>query len=332
MSIHNIKDNSFKIILGDHQLFAEFLKDFIPISLLKDVLPEDIEDLTERFLPLFQNHRDSDTIKKVNLRGSTPLFVIAIVEHESTVNFRASFKMLQYITLVLDAWEKEVNKEHSGASDQKDFKYPPVLPVIFYDGKDTWTAERNFKDRTALSDIFSKYIPTFEYELVDLNDHSREDLLRFNDYLSLVLLIDRIGTIDGGKFLEKLPKDYLEKLRLKIPENLTKILGDVVRVLLDRFNAPKEDAETILEGIDEKEVGTMFDALVERYHKNRVEGRAEGIEIGAEKGRGEGQAMVLNLMKQGYTAEQIEAKLAETKASAGAATGSRAAKPGPQTI
>ncbi|MCL2069491.1 MAG: hypothetical protein FWH19_00715, partial [Treponema sp.] len=42
--------------------------------------PEDIEDISERFLPLFQENRDADTVKRINLKGPTPLFVIAILE------------------------------------------------------------------------------------------------------------------------------------------------------------------------------------------------------------------------------------------------------------
>jgi hypothetical protein len=98
--IHDAKDNSFKLILHEPELFIEFLKDYIQIGLFDDVTPADIEDMTERFLPLFQDSRDSDTVKRVNLKGDVPLFVIAIVEHESEVNYRASFKMLQYITHV----------------------------------------------------------------------------------------------------------------------------------------------------------------------------------------------------------------------------------------
>ncbi|MDR3201083.1 MAG: Rpn family recombination-promoting nuclease/putative transposase, partial [Spirochaetales bacterium] len=155
MAIHKAKDNSFKIILGNHELFVEFLRDFIPISILKDVKAEDIEDMSERFLPLFQEGRDSDTVKRINLQG-TPLFVIAIAEHESEVNYRASFKMLQYICLVLDQYEKDVNKEQDGFSLTKEFRYPPVLPIIFYDGPKNWTAQMNFADRTEMKDVFSK--------------------------------------------------------------------------------------------------------------------------------------------------------------------------------
>ena len=72
MPIHNAADNSFKLIFGDHRLFSDFLRDFINIDLLKGVKPEDIEDLSERFLPLFQEGRDADTVKRINLNGPPP--------------------------------------------------------------------------------------------------------------------------------------------------------------------------------------------------------------------------------------------------------------------
>ena len=46
MTIHNAADNSFKIIFDDHRLFADFIRDFIPIEILKNISPEDIEDLS----------------------------------------------------------------------------------------------------------------------------------------------------------------------------------------------------------------------------------------------------------------------------------------------
>jgi len=240
MAIHNAKDNSFKLIFDDHRLFSQFIRNFINIDILKEVNPEDIEDLSERFIPLTRNSRDSDTVKRINLKGSTTFFVIAILEHESQVNFRSSFKMLQYIYLVLDAWEKEAEKEDPGVTLRKEFKYPPVLPIIFYDGKYSWTAERNFFDRTFLNAAFEKYIPKFEYELVNLNDYNEEEIMRFGDALSFVLLIDKVRDNRGKSVLTQLPSDYEEKLRLHIPENLSKLIMDVVFCLLGKkgFSRP----------------------------------------------------------------------------------------------
>jgi flagellar biosynthesis/type III secretory pathway protein FliH len=55
------------------------------------------------------------------------------------------------------------------------------------------------------------------------------------------------------------------------------------------------------------------DALAVREEEGREEGRKEGLEEGLEEGREEGleegQNMVLELLDQGYTPEQIRAKL-----------------------
>jgi hypothetical protein len=32
----------------------------------------------------------------------------------------------------------------------KDFRYPPVIPIVFYDGPALWTAKLNFRDRVLL--------------------------------------------------------------------------------------------------------------------------------------------------------------------------------------
>jgi len=269
MTIHNAVDNSFKLIFGDHRLFSDFLRDFIHIDVLKDVKPEDIEDMSERFLPLFQDNRDSDTVKRINLKGS-PLFVIAILEQESTVNHRSSFKMLQYISLVLDAWEKEVEKERPGASFLKDFKYPPVLPIIFYDGRNTWTAERNFFDRTYMNTAFSKYIPKFEYELVNLNDYSEEEIKGFGDALSLVMLLDKIRDSKGESLISHLPSDYMEKINLHIPKSMVKLMSDVIRIFIEKAGRDRHEVDRLaayIENTNQKGNKGMFEAAIKAFLK-----------------------------------------------------------------
>ena len=290
MTIHNARDNSFKLIFGDHRLFSDFLKDFIHIDILKDVKPEDIEDISERFLPLFQDNRDSDTVKRINLKGS-PIFVIAILEQESRVNHRSCFKMLQYICLVLDAWEKEAEREEPGISLRKDFKYPPVLPIIFYDGKDTWTAEKNFFYRTNLNMAFEKYIPKFEYELVNLNDYNEKEIMGFSDTLSIILLIDKIRGVEGANLLRQLPYNYVEKLSLQIPESLRKLLSDVILVLLEKSGVDRQEAEKLawhVEKAESKEKSGMFEAVIESIIEEREEARKEGMAQGLEEGLKQG--------------------------------------------
>ncbi|MFP3091371.1 Rpn family recombination-promoting nuclease/putative transposase, partial [Treponema sp. TIM-1] len=208
---------------------------------------------------------------------------------ESQVNFRAPFKMLQYITLVLDKYEKEVNREHPGLTSTRDFRYPPVLPLIFYDGPAPWTAARNFADRTALKDVFGDYIPSFKYELVELNKYGFEDLSRYRDALSLLLLVDRIQKREELEELKGLPGDYWEGVALNIPEGMVKLVKDVITVLLERLEVPAEEIEAVKEHVGKKEYQTMFDALVESVLEDKRLAREEGIKIGTQKGREEGR-------------------------------------------
>jgi hypothetical protein len=233
-------------------------------------------DESERLLPLLSEQKDLDTKKRINLKGDVPLFVITIVDHESTVNFRASFKMLLYITLVLDSYEKEINKkeaekrkaegqEYKGkVTTTKDFKYPPILPIVFYDGEDEWTAETNFFNRTEMNDIFEKYIPKFEYELVSLKEYSFEDLAKFNDVISLFMMIDKLKTAEAFDEIGKLKQDYGEKLNsLNVPPHLKELLVKVIVLLLRKINVPQNEIDTFVEKIDERGISEML--AIENY-------------------------------------------------------------------
>ena len=281
--IHKAKDNSIKAILDEPELFVDFIRNFIPIDILKDIAPSDIEDVTERLLSLVSEQKDGDTIKRIQLKGGKSLFVIAIVEHESKVNFRAPFKMLLYIALILNAHEKEANKEASDEAgvdrkitQTKDYKYPPILPVIFYDGEDEWTAETNFLNRTEMSDIFEKYIPKFEYELVSLKDYSFADLAEFGDVLSLFMMIDKLKTAEAFSELGKLPKEYIERLnKMNVPPHLKELLVKVITVLLRKIDVPQDEIDMFVDKIDERGISEML--AIENYsvQQTRREARAE---------------------------------------------------------
>ena len=276
-AIRKARDTSLKLILNEPQLFVEFLRDFVPIEMLKDIDPADVVDVTERLLPLMSEQKELDTVKRINLKGGKPLFIITIVDHESSVNFRAPFKMLLYMAFILDDYEKEINKQESEKrkaeaqnykgkiTQTKDFKYPPVLPIVFYDGNDEWTAETNFLNRTEMNEVFEKYIPKFEYELVSLRDYSFEDLAKFGDVLSLFMMVDKLRTAEAFHELGKLREKYGEQLnKLDVPPHLKELLVRVITLLLRKIDVPQDEIEKLVEGIDERGISEML--AIENYN------------------------------------------------------------------
>ncbi|MCL2386864.1 MAG: Rpn family recombination-promoting nuclease/putative transposase [Defluviitaleaceae bacterium] len=298
--IHKAKDNSVKTILAEPELFAEFLRNFIPIDILKDVAPTNIEDISERLISLVSEQKDGDTIKRINLNDGKSLFVIAIVEHESKVNFRAPFKILLYIALILNDYEKEVNKDEK-ITHTKDFKYPPILPIIFYDGESEWTAETNFLNRTEMSEIFAKYIPKFEYELVSLKDYSFADLAEFGDTLSLFMMVDKLKTAEAFSELGKLPKEYIERLEdMNVPPHLKELLVKVITVLLRKINVPQDEIDVLVERIDERGVSEMLS--IENYNVQAI--RREADQQRAEAVQ-QLKAMIRAMLDKGSTVTEI---------------------------
>jgi hypothetical protein len=181
--------------------------------------------------------------------------------------------MFQYTGMVIDAYEKEADKIHPGLSRTRDFGYPPVLPIVFYDGTESWTAQKNFSGRTRMKEKFGKYIPSFEYELVDLSRYSMEDITGFRDALSVIMAADKLPKNGRSGDLAKLLKEYAENLNISL--ELRKLITDVLTVLLRRLGMAREKVDAITDAIEKKEENQMFDQLVEGLLEEREEIRKE---------------------------------------------------------
>lgn len=101
-------------------------------------------------------------------------------------------QLLRYMVYIWEDYEKEMERAHKGITKTRDFKYPPNLPIVYYEGSGKWTAVRNFQDRVFLPEVFGAFTPRFLYKLIQLHKYSMEDLVDKNDELSFVMLINRL--------------------------------------------------------------------------------------------------------------------------------------------
>ena len=295
-----VKDNAAQTVFGDPILCAQFLRGYTNIPALKDVQPEDIEDVSSKFLPMFQESRESDAIKKIKIKGQE-MFLIAIIEHQSEIHFDMAFRLLRYFVMILTDYAAEQEKLHPGITKTKDFKYPPVLPIVYYEGKQEWSAVQNFKDRVYLNDVFEEFIPDFKYLVVPLNEYTNQELMEKNDELSLIFLINKLRTSSEFKELKELTDlspEYVENLNENTPEYLLRIIGKVVGVLLHRLNVPDEEVYHFTDQITRRKFDMMFDSF-EAYdvQETRRVSKAEGKQLMLIE-------MVLKKIAKNYTAEQ----------------------------
>ncbi len=252
------RDSSGKIIFEDPILCSQFLRNYAGIALLKDVRPEDIEDVTERYVHLFTEERNSDIVKKINLKNNS-FYLVSLIEHKSDVDYNTIMQMFRYITFIWEDYEKEQERMHAGISKTKGFRYPPVLPVVFYDGTDNWTAATSLHERVLLSDILGKYIPDYNCILVQLKDYSNMELMEKKDEISILMMIDRLKNMaDYERLSEEMDETFLKEATENSPEYLLDLMVRIIGVFLSKLNVPQEEADMFTEQIKERKMGELF--------------------------------------------------------------------------
>lgn len=307
-TIRESHDQGAKMVFEDPILCAEFLRDYVNLSILKNITPEQITNISSRFVSLWDEERNSDTVNKIQLADGTPLYFIALIEHQSSVAFETSMKLLRYMVMIWNDYEKEMEKLSKGITKTKDFKYPPILPIVYFEGTGTWTAARRLSDRIYLEEVFKDYIPDFVYEVVRLHDYSNEKIIDFGDELSLIMLINKLRNSEDFKKLEGIPSEYFEHLESHTPDYLLKLISTIVAVFLHRLNVPNEEVAGFTDLIMERRIGMLFDSfeaydVQETRRLSREEGRKEG-ELS------ERQACILELLQElGKVPAELKARI-----------------------
>ena len=295
-----VKDSSGKLIFGDPILCSQFLRGYLDIPMLKDVQPEDIEDVTERFVHMFTEERNSDVIKKVHLKKSEmPFCFISLIEHKSEVDYNVVMQILRYMVFIWEDYEKEAERAHREISKTKGFKYPPILPILFYDGPENWTADLRLHDRINCSDMLKEYIPDYCCFPVQLKDYSNIQLMEKRDELSVLMMFDKLySTADLERMNREIDPQYMKDVTENTPEYLLTDMAQIVERLLLRINVPFEEAEDMAEQIKERRMGEWC-ANFKGYDVQ------ETRRLAREEAREEAIAQAIKMMKEASVSREV---------------------------
>ena len=286
-----IADSGGKIVFENPILCSQLLREYSDLEMLKDIKPEDIEDVTERFIPMFMEERDADVVKKVHLNNED--IFIALIEHKSGVDYNVCMQILRYMVYIWEDYEKQQEKLRKGISHTKGFKYPPILPIVYYEDTPEWTAG-NFKSRISLSDAFEEYIPNFQYHLISLNKYDNEELKARKDELSLVMLINKIRNAEDYLKLG-LSDEYLKGLLADTTNDVLDVISKVVSVVLRKQNIPETEIQDVLDQIKEGRNMALFDNY-------------KGFDVQEERKNGKVQLLTKQIcenLQKGKTAEEL---------------------------
>ncbi len=259
------RDSSSKLIFGNAELCSQFLRNYMDMPILKNIRAEDIEDVTERYVPMFTEERNSDTVKRTKLSENNTLFIVSVIEHKTKVDYNVSMQLLRYMVYIWEDYEKEMERQHKGISKTKGFKYPPVLPIVYYEGTGKWTAARNLRDRILFDNAFEPFTPRFFYKLIELNSYSIGQLVEKND-------------------------------------ELLDIIARVTSSMLRHLNLPEDEVAEFTEQVKERKMAELFENFKDVdipavREKAMKKGMTKGWKQGLEQGLAEGEARLAKLVQ-----------------------------------
>ena len=205
----HVRDANSRDIFKNNILASQFLKNYTGIPIFADIVPEDVEDVTGKFRAFLGIEYESDAVKKVYIRkkdGSLEkeVYVVSLIEHKRAVDYDVAMQLLHYMCAIWQEHKVAQNKIQEGVSRKKEFRYPLIIPIVYYEGKRKWTAGLHLKDRIEFADEMGKYIPDFTYQVVGVNEYTNEELSEKHDEMSLVMMINKIQTQEDLNKFRKL--------------------------------------------------------------------------------------------------------------------------------
>ena len=183
----------------------------------------------------------------------------------------------------------------------KEYKLPLVIPIVLYTGKKKWDAKRYLEESQEKLDGVK--IKAGNYNLVDINDFTKEELLQEKTLISKMMLLEKSESTEESI-------EMLEKIIPNTKEEDKKLLKRVISILFGE-KIGEEKTKELIEKIDGGE-GKML-ALVDMIRNEnkmdinmgRKEGRKEAREEGKIKLKQQCLEIAKNLLKINMPISQI---------------------------
>lgn len=183
MKLNNPHDTLVKVTLGIAEAAIEFMETFLPGETVKfldlnTLNMSSTETTDENFNPYF-----SDLNFYCLSKNGKKVRIALLVEHKS---YLPDYPHIQPLSYIANGWNNQTKRTKKAKPQKPDL----TIPVILYHGRRKWK-QLSFEEYFDLPDqSFKRYIPSYEYVLVDLwecSDRQIENLK--TGYLITTLLL-----------------------------------------------------------------------------------------------------------------------------------------------
>ncbi|WP_019535531.1 Rpn family recombination-promoting nuclease/putative transposase [Paenibacillus ginsengihumi] len=241
-TVHQRHDTSYRFLLSSKKLFVELLRSFIDKGWVQAVDEEHVQEIPHSFVLQDFKRQEADLVYRVKLNGQDVVFYL-LLEMQSSVDFRMPYRLLLY---QVEIWRYWLQNEEEALSNRKSFQLPPIIPIVLYNGKEKWTAERQFRKLLSNEEMFDSELLNFEYLLIDVARYTEEELLSLSNTIGSVFLLDQ--TEDQEHLLNRLGK-LMNTIQQMPEDNQQKFVAWMANILLQKLPENEPSLQQFIQSV-----------------------------------------------------------------------------------
>ncbi len=277
--IHAFVEEDFSAKIQPDSL-RKLIHAFVEEDFSAKIQPDSLRKLDPSHLSATLQQRESDLLYEVRLdsqdsqdnQDNQTAYLYILLEFQSTAPKHMAIRLLSYISLFYERLIKE-GKNSKG-------KLPPVFPLVLYNGDRPWNAPRSTSELISSNEIPAKYLPHFQYALIDEKRIPDEKIHKLHNLISAVICAEKYGR--PGEWEAQIPQ-IIEFLRDEPGPEITIFRRWIALLFGEGMNESEYNQITAPE-----EVQKMLATLAEDL---KAEGRQEGEKLGMQKGWEEGEKL-----------------------------------------
>src|SRR5690625_3061430 len=152
--MRNPHDKFFKETFSYSEVVSDFVKHYLPEEILAIIDVTTIAPVKDSFIQKELESFYSDLLFEVNFKERKG-YLYFLFEHKSYTDQTIAFQLLVYMR---EIWDRQIEKERAES-------LAPILPILFYQGKESWKRPKTLIDWFEHDDIvsFRPFIPQFEF-------------------------------------------------------------------------------------------------------------------------------------------------------------------------
>ena len=165
-AVNNPHDKLFKQAFSRQEMAVDFFRNYLPADIHARIDWETLHLQPGTFTDEALRGSESDLLYTVKI-DNHPTLLYCLFEHQSSPDPWMPLRLLRYIIGIWDQFRKQ---------SKKATKLPPILPIILYQGGDTWTCDASLSSLIDIPAGLDIYQPDFQHLLVDLNQIASENI------------------------------------------------------------------------------------------------------------------------------------------------------------